>query len=479
MFLRWYERPELFVLGYTFMELDRIDTMGAVTAPREAQHGKLLRILGIGFGLAICVGATIGVGILRSPGPIAEQVGSLWLILLIWVLGGVYSLLGANYLAELVTMTPKAGGYFVYAHRALGAYGGFVVGWSDWLFNSMAFAFISVVFGEYSVSLFNTNFAGDRIMFSVSAIAVLTLLNYAGLRTGSATQKVTSLLKCLALIGFVAACFLYGGQSGISQPTESAKAVSTSGFAAVAAFVLAFQLALSAYDGWHAAIYFAEEDTNPQQNVPRALFGGIALVTAIYVLINVALLYVLPLDRLAGSKFAGGDAINLIFGARSGQIVTILALLSLIGILNALLMLVPRIMLALGREGLFTRRAAEVNEGGTPVFALITTAVVGLVLSLVGTFEILLAIAQFFAVTIAILLVVSLFVLRRTEPEAPRPFRAWGYPIAPLVMLIASVLLFFGYIFSNPYPSAYAIAFLVVSYPLFRLIRQQPSLSQD
>ena len=442
------------------------------TPSQTTGGGKLLRILGVGFGLAICIGATVGVGILRSPGPIAEQVGSVWLILLIWALGGIYSLLGANYLAELVTMTPKAGGYFVYAHRALGPYGGFVVGWSDYIYNSMALAFIAVVFGEYSVNLFNTSFTGDRILFSASALIVLTVLNWIGLRTGSTTQKLTSLLKCLALIGFVVACFLYGGGSNTSASVESAAAISPSGFAAIAAFILAFQLALSAYDGWHSAIYFAEEDTNPQQNVPRALFGGIVLVTAIYLLINVALIYVLPLNQLAGSKFAGGDAINLIFGARSGQIVTLLALLSLIGILNALLMLVPRIMLALGREGLFTARATEVNEGGTPTFALVITAGLALVLSLVGTFEILLAISQFFAVTITILLILSLFILRRREPDAPRPFRAWAYPVAPIVMLIAAVLLFFGYIFSNPYPSAYAIGFLVVSYPLFRLIKR-------
>jgi APA family basic amino acid/polyamine antiporter len=169
------------------------------------------------------------------------------------------------------------------------------------------------------------------------------------------------------------------------------------------------------------------------------------------------------MSQLAGSKFAGGDAVSLIFGERSGQIVTILALLSLVGILNALLMLVPRIMLALGREGLFVERAAKVNTGGTPVFSLMTTAIVAMVLSMIGTFETLLAVSHFFAVTITILLIVSLFILRRREPDAPRPYRAWGYPFAPAVLLVGAVLLFFGYIFSNPFPSAIAIAFLVVS----------------
>ena len=440
-------------------------------AAQPGTSNHLLRILGVGFGLAIVIGGTVGVGILRSPGPIAEQLGSVWLIMLAWTLGGVYSLLGANYLAELATMTPKAGGYFVYARRAYGAYGGFVVGWSDWLYNTLAIPFIAVVFGEYCVALFGTRFPGDRILFSVSILVVLTLLNWIGLRTGSATQKITSLLKTVALVGFVIACFVFGGTPDASAPVKTL--VSVGGFASIIAFVLAFQLILSTYDGWHSVIYFAEEDTNPKQNIPRSLFGGIVIVTAIYLLINVALLYVLPFSKLAGSKFAGGDAISLIFGARSGQIVTILALLSLIGILNAVLMLVPRIMLALGREGFFTKRAAEVNKGGTPVFGLFTTAIVSIVLSMIGTFEMLMAVSQFFAVTITILLIISLFILRRNEPEAPRPYKAWGYPYAPLVMLVGAVLLFFGYIFSNPYPSAYAIAFLVLSYPIFLLVRSR------
>lgn len=446
-----------------------------IAGVEHPERGKLLRILGVGFGLAICVGGTIGVGILRSPGPVAEQLGSVWLIMFAWALGGAYALLGANYLAELATMTPKAGGYFAYARRAYGSYGGFVVGWSDWLYNSLAIPFVAVVFGEYCVALFATNFPGDRILFSVSVLILLTLLNWIGLRTGSTTQKITSSLKAIALIGFVIACFVFGGESDASSPVQSASSLGA--FASIIAFVLAFQLILSTYDGWHSVIYFAEEDTNPQRNIPRSLFGGIAIVALIYLLINLALVYVLPMSQLAGSKFAGGDAVSLIFGARSGQVVTILALLSLVGILNALLMLVPRIMLALGREGLFVERAAGINEGGTPVFSLMTTAVVAVVLSMIGTFETLLAVSQFFAVTITILLIISLFILRRREPDAPRPYKAWGYPFAPAVLLVGAVLLFFGYIFSNPYPSAIAIAFLVLSYPIFRLVRsRRPSI---
>ena len=162
---------------------------------------------------------------------------------------------------------------------------------------------------------------------------------------------------------------------------------------------------------------------------------------------------------------------SLIFGAQGGQIVTILALISLIGIINALLMCNPRSLFALGREGLFTKKAAAVNKGGTPVFALITTALCAIVFSSVGTFEMLLAVSQFLALVITILLIVALFILRRREPNLPRPFRARFYPFAPLLMLVFAVLLFFGYIVSNPFPSLYALALLAVSYPIFRLIK--------
>lgn len=446
-----------------------------VETPATEQNA-LLRILGLGFGLAIVVGGTVGVGILRNPGGVAEQLGSVSLILIAWTLGGVYALLGANYLAELATMIPRAGGYFVYALRAYGRFGGFVAGWSDWLYQTLGLAFIAVVFGEYSVELFGTEFAGDRIVFTVSALLVLAVLNWIGLRAGSTTQKLTSLLKAAALVAFVAACFIFGGQGGGATVSEApASAPDATPFAAVVAFILAFQRVLGTYDGWHSAIYFAEEDTNPTQNVPRSLFLGILAIVAIYLLVNVALIYVLPLSQIAGSKFAGADATAAIFGELGGQIVTALALLSLIGIMNALLMMCPRILLALGREGLFAAKAAEVNSGGTPVFSLVVTASAAIILSSIGTFELLLAISQFFAVVITILLVISLFLLRRREPDLPRPYLAKGYPFLPLIVLLIAVLLFVGYIVSNPYPSLYALILLAVSYPIFRLIRQSPS----
>src|SRR3954468_3437162 len=137
--------------------------------PQPPSSGKLLRILGVGFGVAVGIGSTIGVGILRNPGGVAAYLGSAWPIMIAWTLGGVYCLLSANYLAELATMIPKAGGLYVYAHRAFGDYGGFVVGWSDWINQTLSLAYISIVFGEYAGSLFAPGSAGSRVIFGVSA----------------------------------------------------------------------------------------------------------------------------------------------------------------------------------------------------------------------------------------------------------------------------------------------------------------------
>ncbi len=423
--------------------------------------------------MAVIIGGTVGVGILRNPGGVAEQIPSVWLIMFAWTLGGVYCLLGANYLAELAAMMPKAGGYYVYAQRAYGDFGGFVVGWSDWLYATMGLSFIAVVFGEYASELLTPELASGRIIFSGSILVLIALLNLIGLRSGSATQKLTSLVKTVALIAFVIACFIYGGQADTALIAGKSEITTSGGtFAQLVAFILAFQLILGTYDGWHSAIYFSEEDTDPTRNVPRSLFVGVVAIIGIYLLVNFALLYVLPMSQLSGSKFAGAEAMSLIFGARSGQIVTVLALLSLIGIINALMMLCPRILLALSRDRLFTPKAAIINKGGTPVVGLAVTALTAIVLSSIGSFEMLLAISQFLAVVIAIMLVISLFILRRRDPEAPRPFRAWGYPFAPLLVLVIAVLLFFGYIVSNPYPSAYALVFLALSYPLYRAIKK-------
>lgn len=441
-------------------------------AVAEPNKNKLQRILGLGFGLAVVVGGTIGVSIFRLPGPTANLLGSTWLILALWAFGGVFTLLNANYTAELATMIPKAGGPYVYARHAYGDFTGFVVGWSDWLGNVAAVAFLPIAFAEYAIALFAPSFAGVTTV-AVGFLILLTVLNWIGLRAGSGTQKLTSFLKAIALLLFVIACFSFGGRHASTNLGQTTPAFPASSFALFVAIVLCFQLILGAYGGWNAVIYFAEEDENPSQNIPRSLHVGILLVVLVYLLVNLALLYVLPLPEIAASKLAAADAMRVVFGARGGQIVTALALLSIIAIVNAILMFTPRTLYALGRDGLFSTKAVFVNEGGTPVVALAVTALVAVILIVLGTFEKLMALYAFYAVANNIVLISALFVLRKRSPDLPRPFRTWAYPFAPLGVLLVSVALFAGFILSDTKDSVYALVALAASYPIYRLIKSK------
>jgi len=444
----------------------------AAPATSLPQENKLLRILGLGFGLAVVVGGTIGVSIFRLPGPTANLLGNTWLILVIWTLGGAFTLLNANYTAELATMIPRAGGPYVYARHAYGDFAGFVVGWSDWLGNVAAVAFLPIAFAEYAIGLFAPSFAGVTTI-ALAFLLLLAFLNWIGLRAGSGTQKLTSFLKAIALLAFVVVCFALGGHHSSVDAGQTTHPAPVGSFAALVAIVLSFQLILGAYGGWNSVIYFAEEDENPGRNIPRSLHAGVLSVIAIYLLVNVALLYVLPLPQIAASKLAAADAMRVVFGARGGQIVTGLALLSIIAIVNAILMFTPRTLYALGRDGLFSSKAIAVNEGGTPVVALAVTVVMATILISLGTFEKLMAIYAFYAVANNIVLISALFVLRKRSPDLPRPFRAWAYPFAPLAVLLVSSALVVGFTVSDSRDSIYALVLLAASYPIYRLIRRK------
>ena len=438
-----------------------------------ARKRKLLRILGLGFGLAVVIGGIIGVSIFRLPGPVAALLGKPWLILLVWALGGLFTLLNANYTSELATMIPKAGGPYVYARSAYGEFAGFVVGWSDWLGNVAALSFLSIAFAEYAIALFAFSFTGVATI-AVGFLLSLTVLNWIGLRAGSGAQQLTSFLKAVALLSFVVACFVLGGRHSSANVGQTTITTPGSPFALFVAIVLSFQLVLGAYGGWNSVIYFAEEDENPGRNIPRSLHGGVLLVIIMYLLVNLALIYVLPISQIAASKLAAADAMQVVFGARGGQIVTALALLSIVGIVNAVLMFTPRTLYALGRDGLFTTRAVVVNEGGTPIVALAVTTLVALILIIMGTFEKLMAIYAFFAVANYIVLIGALFVLRKRSPDLPRPFRTWAYPFAPVGVLLISIALFAGFIISDTRNSIYALLMLAASYPLYRLLKAKP-----
>ncbi len=428
-------------------------------------HGRLLRLLGVGFGVAVTVGGTVGAGILRTPGMVAAQLLDPWRILGVWGLGGVYALIGTLCVVELGTALPSAGGWYVYARRAFGDAVGFSVGWSDWLAQSASLAFLAVSVGDFAAALW------PSLAMASKPIALLTLsafvgIQWLGLRSGSWTQQVTSLLKGLALLVLVALCFLHRP----APETLSVAAVAVRPGLTLAALMLALQSVIATYDGWYTAIYFTEEDRDPARNLPRGAIGGVLSTIALYLLINLGLLHVLNVTALAEASLPAAAAAQVIFGGAGGAIVTALALASLLSVINAVLMLATRILFAVARDGLFTQGATAVNGVGTPVTAMLltTAAASGLVLS--GTFEQLLAVASVLLVGVYASGFLALFALRRREPELARPFRVPGYPWTALLMLAVSAGFLVANLAGDPRSSALALGLLAASYPAYRLL---------
>ena len=430
-------------------------------------QGQLLRILGVGFGLAVIIGNTIGAGIFRAPGTIAEQLPSLTPFLLVWLAGGVYALLGAISLAELGTMIPRSGGQYVFARYALGEYAGFIVGWSDWISSCGSTAAVSLLVATFAGALIPA-LAGYPAMIAAAVAMIFAFLQWRGIVWGSNIQNFTSLLKAVAFLALIVAAFIFGGGGALTSFQSHSTSTIT-----LAAVVISLQAAIYTYDGWSGVIYFSEEVQHPGRDIPRSLFGGVLLVTAIYLLVNVALLYVLPISGIAGKEFAAGEAANVIFGAHGDAIFRSLTIVSMLSGINALHLMATRVIFAMSRDGLFTTKAAVVNKGGTPTVALFLSALVALLFIIFGEkFERVITVLAFFFVVNYILSFVSLFVLRRREPEKPRPYRAWGYPFTPALALLGSVLFLAGAIRADTRNSVYALLLLAVSYPVFRLMKR-------
>jgi basic amino acid/polyamine antiporter, APA family len=416
----------------------------------------LRRILGVGFGLAVIIGSTLGIGILRTPGLVAGQVTTPAAILAVWIAGGLFTLVGAACLLELGVMLPQAGGYYVYARRAFGDWIGFAVGWTDWLTYCAVLGYVSIAIGEFSAVLAPS--LGPAVKpIATGALLALVALQWAGVRAGSRFQEITTALKFAGFVALVGLCFAYAGTAVAPAAAPAATALPA---ATLAGVIVALQSVVITYGGWQSALYFAEEDRDTDRNLPRSMIGGVALVLGIYVLVNLALLAVLPVPALARSTLPAADAAQAILGDRGRQAITVLSLISLPPLLNAILMIGTRILFAMGRDGLMWSRAAAVNDGGTPGVAMLVTTAVAVVLIASGTFQRLVAMASFFLAANYVVSCLALIVLRRREPALARPFRAWGYPWSAGVVLAGAIAFLIGVLGADTANAVAAIGLL-------------------
>ena len=431
---------------------------------------RLLRVLGVAFGLAIIVGNTIGSGILRSPGDVAAALPNPAWFIGAWVAGGVYALLGAMTMAELAVMIPKSGGQYVFARRAFGEYPGFVIGWTDWVSSCGAIAAAAIALGELSAQLVPA-LAGHGNVTAIGVTLAFTAVQWIGVKSSDRSQQVLSLLKVVALLAVAAACF--------TAPAAQASAVALpalpSGFAFVSALVFVFQNVLYTYDGWNGVTYFGGEMKDPGRETPRAMAYGVIAVLVVYLALNAAYLHVLGMGELAHDKFPAATAANLVFGSAGAGVVTAVMAVTLLGSVNAILMIASRTPYAMSDDGLLPRFASRVNAGGTPHLSLAASTVATIILVLSGTFQTVLALSAFFYVMQYATTFAALFVLRRREPDTPRPYRAWGYPWIPALVLFGALAFIAGNFVGDRANSIRAVVVIAASYPLYlaakRLLR--------
>lgn len=456
-----------------------------------AEHrgtGKLLQVLGLWFGIAVAVGNAIAAGIARTPGDIAKRLPNGWLFIGVWVVGGLYALFGASSLAELAAGIPRSGGQYNFSRRAIGEYAGFIVGWSDWLSTCGTAAAISIVIAEYSRDLFPV-LSGHEIQIAVALIVAFLVLQWRGIRWGSGTQLVSSAIKTVAFVILVIACFALGHRGGLASMSASAAVGAhpatavPSGWPFLVAVILSLQAVVYTIDGWDGVVYVAGEVRNPGRDIPRAIFGSVFSVMGIYLLLNLAVLYVLPMNTIAGNDFALGAASAVIFGRYGDAIIRSIMIVSMLSSMNANQIFCTRTLHAISCDGLFFNQAARVNKGGTPVLALVLSTAAGILFLLTGTFERVIDMLAFFFVANYTLSYLSLFLLRRREPEMQRPYRAWGYPWTTGIALLASVVFLVASIVTDlqgaaeagkfwpPSPAVLALGVLVLSYPVYRVLK--------
>ena len=454
-----------------------------------SNRGRLLRVLGMWFGISAAVGNTIAAGIVRAPGNIAQWLPNLYLFFGVWVVGGLYALMGASSLAELGAAIPRSGGQYNFSRRALGEYAGFIVGWSDWLSTCGTAAAVAIVIGEYSGELIPA-IAGHVKLIAVLIIVGFFILQWRGINWGSGTQLVTAAIKAFAFVIVVAACFLLGGHAHTaSSASVPAAPTLPSGWPLALAVLLGLQEVFYTIDGWDGIIYFGEEVRNPGRDIPRAIFGSVATIMGIYLLINAAVLYVLPMSQIAGNTFVLGTAAEKIFGPYGDTIIRAIMVVSLLSCLNANQLFCSRTLYAMSCDRLFFRSFTRVNKGGTPTLSLLLSTIIG-VLFVLGSFEIVIAMLSFFFVANYTLSYSSLFALRKKEPQMERPYRAWGYPWTTGIALFASALFLVASIVPDlkealttgkvwpPSPAMLALVILLLSYPVFRVLRWMTNASE-
>ena len=427
---------------------------------------RLSKTLPSRFLLAVTIGGVIGLGILRGPGEIAQTINDPSLYLLLWLFGGFFVLLSTAVTAELFGMTRRSGGTYALVRRAYGGYYGFVIGWVDWLSFTADLALKAVVITEFSSILFPP-VADWSIPVAIMVTSTFALIQLRGISVGATIQEIATGMISLVVVSMAAILVFIGIPE--SSPTEfSANDSSLVDWGLVIATIV------FTYDGWLYASYFGEEIKGDPAASARSCVKGMVVVIILYMFLNFALVKNSSLTALAGSELAIATAFELAGLPLAGNLVVIAAILILLGHQNLEYMGGPRILYALATDGLADRRAQKLGRGGNPTYALLATWLVTVGLILIGGFEFLLFLSVFFYITIYLALIIGVIILRKREPNAERPYLAWGHPYSTIACLFGWFLLTSFQAYLERGTAIYAVIMAAMSWPIYRYLSKDP-----
>ncbi len=437
------------------------------TTATSVPEDRLPRTLGIWSAVAILVGITIGSGIFRVPAQIAETITSPGVFLSVWVLGGLITLTGALSIAELATMYPRSGGVLSYLHEAWGPFPAFVAGWAELtVIRASAVGGISTIFAEY-LSYF-IEMTPMQVRYTAAAtILVVATLNYLGVRWGALLMNVTTILKYGALAGIV--LFAFGNGTGTMTNLRAVDPVAVIGLSAI---FTALVPVMWTFDGWSNLAAVGGEVKDPDTNLPRALIYGTVSIVVIYLLINAAYLYLVPITEMPGATLVAATAAERIpiFGTLGASIVSGIVMLSCFGATNGSIMTGPRIWFAMADRGLFFPVLGRVSPRfQTPSVAIWAATAVSILYVLQNDFG---ALADKFVLgswPFYALAVLGVFRLRARQPEARRPYRTLGYPVTPAIFLVASVAMMGNAMLTDPSGTGITFAIIGVGIPVYFL----------
>ncbi len=459
-----------------------------IASPAKPQLLRRLNLLDTTF---LVIGAVIGSGIFMTSGFILEYLPSPGWLLLVWLVGGLFTLGGALSCAELGAMYPRAGGQYVYIREAYGPFAGYLYGWGFfWFIMGGGIAALAVGFAEFfgyffpalstqSLLVKTTVFGQPYSLYAGQLVAAamivfLTGVNYFGVKSGAIVQNIFTFLRIGSVLALVVLGLTMGKRAGISSVADLFRGGPESIPNAITLFGLALIAALWTYDGWYAINCTAEEIKKPERNIPLGLLLGTLSITLIYLLVNVVYILALPVDKMRGVARVGELASSQLFGPTATSIFTAAIAASIFGCLSANILFGPRVYMAMADDKLFFRAMSYVHPRyRVPSKALIGQAIWSCLLCLTGTYQdlyefVVFALVIFFGAT-----GLAVIVLRRKHPHLPRPYRTWGYPVVPILFALINLLIFINTVVSEPQKSLLGLLMLGLGIPAYLYWRRK------